>query len=132
MTELTDEQLVQTFEDCTIKPEQFPHCNHVRLGYLFLTQDDFGTAVSRMTTGLKTLVTHLGIEGKYHETITVAFMVLINERMGPGEAAGGWEAFSEANKDLLSMDILYQYYPKEIIQSDTARRVFVMSGAQAA
>lgn len=127
MTDLSDAALIQAFETCALTPAQFSHRSHVRIGYLYLKRYDFGQAVSLVSSGLRALVTHLGLKDKYHETITVAFMALINERLSRDGDPGDWPSFARTNKDLLSVDILHRYYDKEDLFSDTARQAFVMS-----
>jgi len=127
MTDLSDDALVEGFEACTLGAGQFSHRHHVRIGYLYLKRYDFGEAVSRVSNGLKALVAHLGLEDKYHETITVAYMALINERLGRDGDPGDWESFALANADLMDVDILYRYYDKDELFSDAARQTFVMS-----
>jgi hypothetical protein len=63
----------------------------------------------------------------YHETITWAFLLLIAERQAR-TPANTWEAFAAANRDLLSWkpSVLERYYAKDVLQSELARRVFVM------
>ena len=70
----------------------------------------------------------------YHETITWAFLLIIHERIE--RAPAEWDAFIRDNADLLQWkpSVLEMYYPAEVLQSELARRVFVlprivMSGA---
>lgn len=130
-TELSDGALLAAFEAGALQAGQFSHEQHVRIGYLYLTRMDFGQAVSRVSRGLKALVARLGLSDKYHETITVAFMALINERLGRDGDPGGWPAFARANPDLFDGDILYRYYDRAELFSEVARRTFVMGGAGA-
>jgi hypothetical protein len=127
-TQISDDALLEAFEAGALQAGQFSHGQHVRVGYLYLTRMDFGRAVSRVSRGLKALVEKLGVADKYNETITVAFMALINERLGRDGDPGGWAAFARANPDLLDVDILYRYYDRAELFSDVARRTFVMSG----
>jgi len=128
---LSDEALLDAFEAGTLESAQFSHGQHVRLGYLYLRAMDFGQAVSRISLGLKALVARLGLENKYNETITVAFMALINERLGRNGDPGNWAAFARENPDLLNADILYRYYDRTVLFSDFARQTFVMSSGAA-
>lgn len=123
-----DEQFLENFERSDLTADQFSHRDHLRLGYLYLTRYDFGEALFRMSRGLKALVAKLGLENKYHETITVAYMALINERLHRRGNSGTWDDFADANADLFDGDILYDYYAKDVLLSETARRTFVLSG----
>ena len=66
----------------------------------------------------------LGASGKYHETITYAFMFLIHERVRRG-GAETFDAFASANADLFG-PILQRYYRPETLASELARASFVM------
>jgi hypothetical protein len=124
---LDDDALIAAFEGGTLQAGQFGHGDHVRIGYLYLRRYGFLAATERLARNLKALVTRLGVPEKYNETITVAFMALINERLDAGGDCGGWSAFAARNPDLLSMEILGRYYPADLLKSERARRVFVLA-----
>jgi hypothetical protein len=52
----------------------------------------------------------------------------VNERIERGERAATWKEFAAIHADLLDWNnpILLKYYRKETLESDLARRVFVM------
>jgi hypothetical protein len=122
-----DRELVQAFEDCTLPSEQFPHRAHVRLAWLYLREGPLLEALPRFAEGLKRYAASLGAATKYHETVTWAYLFLIHERMARTECAT-FEEFASANDDLFN-GILDQYYRKETLASDLARRTFVMPDA---
>jgi len=62
----------------------------------------------------------------YHETITVAFMALIHERLYQHGDARGWDGFARANPDLLHKDALLSLYPQAVLDSAEARARFVL------
>lgn len=76
---------------------------------------------------LKRFAGSKGAAGKYHETITVAYMLLIAERLD-GARQLTWSEFAAANPDLLAWypSVLATYYSEALVASDRARRVFVM------
>jgi hypothetical protein len=119
-----DRELVTLFESCTLPPSQFHHRNHVRLAWLYLTDAPLLEALTRFRTSLQRYAASLGATAKYHETITFAFLFLINERM-QREAFESFDDFAGANAELFEA-ILLRYYSEETLGSDLARRVFVM------
>jgi hypothetical protein len=119
-----DREFVAAFEDCTLPPEQFPHRAHVRLAWLYLREGSLLDALTRFVEGLKRYAGSLGAGGKYHETVTWAYMFLIHDRMARASFET-FEKFAAANPDLFN-GILEKYYRKETLSSDLARRVFVM------
>ena len=124
---LGDEELIRRFEDSTLSEDQFHHRQHVRMVWLLLRRERMAIAADRFIEGLKRLVASLGKPSLYHETITWAFLLLINERMCRRHAAT-WEEFAAANPDLLTWhpSILDRYYTREMIGSELARRTFIM------
>jgi hypothetical protein len=119
-----DRELISSFEDCTLPPELFDHRQHVRVGWIYLTEGALLQALARFVTSLKRYATSLGASTKYHETITFAFLFLIHERMQRTSAAT-FDQFAEANPDLFE-PILDRYYTPETLRSDFARQTFVM------
>jgi hypothetical protein len=103
----------------------FPHAEHVRLAYQMLARYPFAEALVRFSRGLKLLVAKAGKPEVYHETMTVAFLALIGERRLRSEAAG-WSEFIAANPDLLDKGCLERWYTPDELQSEVARRTFLL------
>ena len=82
--------------------------------------------------GIKRFAHRHGHDGLYHETITYAFFFLINERIERNGREGSWDAFAERNRDLVTQGkaLLNNYYRAETLDSDLARKVFVMPELQ--
>jgi hypothetical protein len=68
----------------------------------------------------------LGKPDRYHETITVAYLALIQQHIFERGNGGGWIAFAQANPELLQPGLLRQFYPEAQLASEIARRVFVL------
>ncbi len=131
---MSETELIERFEDRTLDPRHFDHAEHVRLAWSYLRRYDLFEALDRYRSGLRGFAAHHGSADKYHETITCALLVLIHERMATrhtGPARGqreSWDAFAEANPDLLRWrdGAFFDYYPVEVLASETARRTFVL------
>jgi hypothetical protein len=119
-----EEQLL-AFETGALDPAQFPHSEHVRLGYEMLGRYSFGEAIFRFSGGLKLLAAKAGKPQVYHETITVAFLALINERRA-GSATRTWSEFRANNADLFDKRCLEKWYGAEQLGTDLARRTFCL------
>jgi hypothetical protein len=124
-TEEAVSEELRAFQSGTLDPAKFPHAAHVRLGYEMLGRHSFGEAVDRFSRGLKLLVAKAGRPQVYHETITVAFLALINERRARG-GAQDWAEFKKTNPDLLDKRCLEKWYSAEELASDLARRTFCL------
>jgi hypothetical protein len=85
----------------------------------------FGDAISRFSRGLKLLAAKAGKPEIYHETITVGFLALINERRG-AHRTESWSEFQARNPDLFDKRCLEKWYGAEQLKSDLARRTFCL------
>jgi hypothetical protein len=127
---MTDEEFIAALENCQLPASQFNHAAHVRAGYLYLRRQKFAHALSRLCTSICQYAQSLGKSGLYHETITVAFLALINERLYQRGDGGGWEGFARANADLLRKDALLSLYPQTVLDSTEARARFVLPSGE--
>jgi hypothetical protein len=125
---MDDESLVRLFEAGDVPPSGFHHPDHVRVAWWYLTRHPLPEALSRFTTALRRFAVAQGKPQLFHETITTAYMLLINERLDDSSRGLTWDAFAAGNQDLLSWrpSVLDRYYRAETLTSDRARRTFVM------
>jgi hypothetical protein len=121
-----DAQFLAALEAATLPPDQFNHAAHVRAGYLYLREAAFPQATATMCSAIKRYSRAIGKPGRYHETITVAFMALINACLRRDGDRGGWEQFRGANPQLFQPDALLAYYPREVLDSTEARSAFTL------
>jgi hypothetical protein len=119
------EQELKALETGGLDPARFPHPEHVRLAYEMLARYPFGEAVTRFSRGLRLLAAKAGRPEVYHETITVAFLALVNERRAR-DSAQDWSEFKKANADLFDKRCLQKWYTAEQLASDLARRTFCL------
>lgn len=124
---MDDEALVRLFEAGDVPPEGFHHVHHVRVAWWYLRQAALPEALARFSSALRRFAIARGRPYLYHETITTAYVLLINERLDAGRD-GTWEQFAARNPDLLTWapSVLERYYEQATLASDRARRVFVM------
>jgi hypothetical protein len=123
---MTDDDFLAALEHCQLPATEFNHVSHVRAAYLYLRAGGFAQALEKMRSSIGNYATHLGKPEKYHETITVAYLALIQEHISNRGDAGGWIDFRRHNPELFEPDLLLQYYGKEQLDSDLARRTFVL------
>ena len=123
---LDDAQFLAALEDCTLPAACFDHAAHLRAGYLYLRRAAFPQATAAMCATLANYTRALGKSDRYHETITVAFMALINAQLRQQGDAGGWQQFRACNPQLLRSDALLAYYPRAVLESREARSCFTL------
>jgi len=121
-----DEQFLNDFEAFEIPAERFNHEAHVRLAYVYLCRGDKEDATNRMKQALLGYLAHLGVDpGKYHETITRAWIGAVSHFMDATTACGGFADFISRNSMLLDTKIMLSHYSAEVLFSNRARCEFV-------
>jgi hypothetical protein len=118
---------VEEFEAGTLDPEAFDHEAHVFIAWKLLQEETLSAACHRFTAALRRLTLSLGIEGKYHETISWFYMALIAERRAR-QTQTDWGSFAAANPDLISnaKELLERHYSAERLWSSLAKQQFLL------
>jgi len=124
---MTNAELIRCFEAGEVPACGFHHEQHVRVAWNYVTRGPLPEALDRFCAGLKRFALAQGKPNLYHETITIAYVLLINERIDRS-ADGSWETFAAENADLLAWkpSILDRCYTPDTLRSDRARSTFVM------
>lgn len=122
-----DRLFLEAFEACTIAPEAFDHPAHVRLAYIYLCKTAVDAAVVHMKDALLEFLAHNGIDpGKYHETMTRAWVMAVAHFMDESAPCDSAAAFMARNPRLLDSKIMLKHYSAEVLFSPAARREFVL------
>jgi hypothetical protein len=121
---MTDDDFLASLADCSLPPAHFNHLGHLRLAWLMLQRHPFDAAVERSCATIVAYATHLGAPGKFHRTITVALLHLLN---AAGAREADWPAFVAANPALIqrARECLALHYSAECLASEAARSSFV-------
>ena len=124
---MQDKELIERFESCTLAGADFHHRDHVKVVWLYLRCNSVLETLGRFAAGLKRFANANGKPNLYHETVTWAYVFLIQERMQRHGGEQSWPDFVEGNADLFDWkdNILKSYYRDETLSSETARRTFV-------
>lgn len=123
---MNDDDFLAALETCQLPAAAFTHAAHVHAGFLYLQRHDFAEAIGAMRRSITAFAASIGKAGLYHETITVAFMTLINERMASDATPMDWPDFAARNSDLLTGQPLATLYSPERLADPLARRVFLL------
>jgi hypothetical protein len=126
---MTDDDFLRALESCELPESEFGHAAHVRAAYLYLQEGDFATALARTRRAIRSYAASLGKRDRYHETITVAYVALIQQHICERGNSGGWVAFARDNPELLERSLLRQFYPPEQLDSEMARKIFLLPRA---
>jgi predicted metal-dependent hydrolase len=123
---MTDAEFLRALERCVLPESDFGHRAHVRAAYLYLQAAGFAAALARMRCAIRNYARHLGNAHRYHETMTVAYLALIQQHICERGDGGSWENFALENPELLQPGLLLQYYARAQLDSELARRVFLL------
>jgi hypothetical protein len=106
-------------------PAQFPHSEHLRMAFEMLARHDFAEAALHYSRALRAMTARAGKPEAFHQTVTIAFLALIAERMERAEFRD-FDAFARANPDLLEKSVLSRWYGPQRLASEAARRTFLL------
>lgn len=126
---MDDESFLRQFEDCSWPYEQWRHRAHLKVAYLYLRKYPFDEALRRVCAGIRAYNKSKNVpEGPtmgYHETMTHAWVHLIDATLlehGPAETA---DAFLDRHPHLGKKEILRTHYSPEVFTSPRAKAEFV-------
>jgi hypothetical protein len=126
---VSDEDFIRALESTTLPASAFSHEAHVRAGWWYLHRYPLGDAIDRFTRSLRVFADAKGATGKYHETMTVAWMLLIAERLATARDLD-WSTFASQHPELFTKpSLLARYYSPATLASAHARSHFVMPAA---
>jgi hypothetical protein len=116
---------LERFARGEVDPAQFPHREHVRMAFEMLRRHDFAEAALHYSRALRALTLRAGRPEAFHQTVTIAFLALIAERM-EGGGASDFAAFARQHPELLEKSVLSRWYRPERLASAAAKRTFLL------
>lgn len=119
-------EVVRGFEACDLPRGVFRHFHHVLVTWHYARTRPPLEALELLIRRIRAFSDAQGVPGRYHATVTHAWFFLILERLEQTGRDAPWEAFAEANPDLLDGSALDAYYPPETMEDPLAREVFVL------
>jgi hypothetical protein len=126
LSSVEDQTFRQTFEACQVPPAEFNHRAHLRLAYVYLTEQNDDTAYQSMRNALFSFLRHHGVDiAKYHDTMTRAWVMAVRHFMENTPESESFEAFIELHPVMLDTKIMLTHYSAEVLFSAEARAGFV-------
>lgn len=120
------EQLVESFEACTVAPAEFDHGAHLVVALWYLSELPATRAEERMRAGLRRYTAHHNAEAMYNETITLFWLKLIRHFLTCADATR--PLAERANELLATYDdskLVFDYYSRALIQTPEAKASWV-------
>jgi len=103
----------------------FPHREHVRMAFEMLRRHDFAETVWHFSRTLRAMAAKAGKPQAFNQTVTIAFLSLIAERIERSSAVDFAE-FVRAHPEMLDKTTLSRWYRPQQLASEIARRTFVL------
>src|SRR5262249_25885111 len=119
--QMTDSEFVEAFESCRLPSESFHHRGHLRLAWIYLERCGPGQAAERISELIRRYAAFHGQLGKYHMTVTAAWLRLLQHAVACAPTAASFEELLAASPELLDKNTLLRYYSPETLQSEAAR-----------
>ena len=95
------------------------------MAFEMLRRHDFAESVWHYSRALRRMSERAGNPEAFHQTLTIAFLSLIAERMESSEM-GDFTGFAAANPDLMDKSAVARCYRAERLASAAARRTFLL------
>ena len=121
-----DGEFLAALEAGTLPPERFDHRGHLRAAFLYLGRHDFPGACVAMKQAIRRFAAALGKADLYHETVTIAYLALIAERLIEEPAKLDFAAFLERYPELASREYFERYYPRGVLDAPETKATFVL------
>jgi hypothetical protein len=126
---MDDETFLREFEAARWPLEDWHHRQHIKVAYLYLRRYPFESAMNRIREKIKALnavhqVPDLPTRG-YHETMTQAWMRLVQLTLceyGPAQTA---DCFLDQNPQLSEKKVLRLFYSRDLFMSPRAKIEFL-------
>jgi hypothetical protein len=126
---IDDQTFLSRFEAATFPLEQWHHREHIKTAYLYLRAYSFEVAVELMRTGIRALNAAHGVPDEltrgYHETMTQAWMRLVQVTLCEYGPAASADEFFAMNPQLAEKKVLRLFYSWERMMSAEAKAKFV-------
>lgn len=123
------EAIVRGFENCTLPDSEFNHAAHltVALSYLHSARLTQTESTKRMRAAIYRFLDHYGLDRQiYNETITLFWVKLVHSFLKQTNVARNVkEIANEMIESLGSSQLIYDYYSKERLSSEEARKAWI-------
>lgn len=124
-----DDAFVARFEACSIPLEEWTHRAHLRVAWTYLSRLGLLGATERMRAGILRFNAAKRLEDRldsgYHETLTVAWLRILDAMMRAHGAESDATAFLDRHTELHSKVLLRLYYSRDRILSWEAKHALV-------
>ncbi|SRR6266496_527088 len=122
------EAVVRNFESCRTGKAVFKHREHLTVAVWYLRNSTLEQATNKMRAALLRFLDYHGVgREKYNETLTVFWIRIVSQTLSGTEPdASLVERCNRVIELRQNPDLALEYYTREILWSDEARRSWVI------
>ena len=123
---LSNQDFIDSLKNCSLNPKLFNHEAHLRLAWLLIDKYGIEKAIVYMEELLLNFVIHVGARDKYHKTLTIAAMHIVNNYM-VNEGRSDFKEFIIKHDELNTnfKAILNSYYSFDVFKAKHAANEFI-------
>lgn len=123
---LSDDSFEEQFATASLPIPWFTHAAHLRLAWIQLDRYGQETAIKNIRAQIKQFAQAAGEPDKYHETVTIAAILMVEHFMKQHKEAGS-KAFLDAHPQLAKdfKGLIQSHYSRDIFKDQEARKVFL-------
>jgi hypothetical protein len=124
---VTNEEFLRAFEECRIPKAFWTHEAHVRMAWLYLRLKPLEEVIPLVRERIHRYNASLGNTSGYHETVTLAYLALIDHRLDRGTDEQTFRGFAGRHPDLLDrkLSALLGHDSRDLLFSTQAVERFV-------
>jgi hypothetical protein len=115
-------RLVESFLDCSLKPDDFHHREHLIVAWSFNLQYRDSAIREFKAAFLRYTKAH-GLSRLYHETITLFWLRLVALKIA--SSGNGTDSLACILAEIGDSKLIYSYYSKELLEQEDSRAGWV-------
>jgi len=118
---MSDDAVLQAFEDCQLDPRKFHHADHIRLAWLLIRAYGLTDAEAKLLRGIQKMAQHAGVPQKFHYTTTVAWARLVAAASRNSNSHDSFYEWISTHPELLDPHLMCGYYSPGRLETPQAR-----------
>ena len=124
--QLSNSVFIEQFKNGSLNPEIFNHEAHVRLAWLYIDKFGVERAEKDIQIQLQNFVEVVGAKDKYHKTLTIVAIKIVNHFMQKSKSDNFTDFINEFPRLKFNFrELINTHYSFNIFGSNKARREFI-------
>ena len=122
---MSDDAVLQAFEDCRLDPAKFHHDDHIRLAWLCVQRYGAYEAETKLLDGLRRFAQRAGVPQKFMCTTTIAWARLVAAAQTASPGMNNFSEWIESHPEMLDRKLLASHYSPGRLETEESRSGWV-------